>query len=268
MNRQGHSAFALLPLLPLLLLAGCSPGLLPELDRVLRDPVASLPRVSSLDQELRIEVSWDQDPAAEEYILEKAEDSLLGAYVVVYRGTGTSYTDTDCRDQCRYLFRLSKARGSRLFGPSGAVLGVASVTCKDALEPNDAEGQAIALADFQRRANLFYFRATPGLYPGQVLEDSDWYSLDVPARWTAYLLITQAGLPSGSEYTYLCFYQKAAMPIHVVNNQLIAVANSSPEAQRICFRLFLDPADFILEPTLGGGTQVDYTVGLHSLVAP
>ncbi len=265
MNRQGRSAFALLPLL---LAAGCSPGLLPELDRVLRDPALTPPRVRSLDRELRIEVSWEEDPAAEEYVLERAEDSLLGAYVVVYRGTGTSYTDTDCRDQCRYLFRLSKARGSRLFGPSGAVLGVASETCKDELEPNDTEEQATALADFQRRANLYYFRATPGLYPGQVLEDSDWYSLEIPPQWMAYLLITQVGLPSGSEYTYLCFYQKAATPIQVVNNELVAVANPYPEARRVFFKLYLDPADFILEPTLGGGTLVDYTVGLHSLAAP
>jgi hypothetical protein len=265
MNRPGRSAFALLPLL---LAAGCSPGLLPELDRVARDPALAVPRVRSLQRELRIEVSWDADPAAEEYILEKAEDSLLGDYSVIYRGTETSYTDTDCRNQGRYLFRLSKARGSRLFGPSGAVLGVASDTCGDALEPNDAEAQATELADFQRRANLYYFRATPSRYPDQVLEDSDWYSLAIPPQWTAYLLITQAGLPSGSEYTYLWFYQKACLPIHVVNNQLLAVTNPSPEAQRVCFRLYLDPSDFILEPTLGGGTLVDYTVSLHSLAAP
>jgi hypothetical protein len=265
MYRPGRSAFALLPLL---LAAGCSPGLLPELDRVLQDPALTPPRVRSLDRELRIEVSWEADPAAEEYVLERSEDSLLSAYAVAYRGTGTSYTDTDCRDQGRYLFRLSKVRGSRLFGPSGAVLGVASETCKDALEPNDAQEQATELADFQRRANLYYFRATPGLYPGQVLEDSDWYSLVIPPQWIAYLLITQVGLPPGAEYTYLCFYQKAATPIQVVNNQLVAVTNPSPEAQRVCFKLYLDPEDFILEPTLGGGTLVDYTLSLHSLVAP
>jgi hypothetical protein len=263
MRRPGRSARALLPpllpLLPLLLATGCSQGLLPELDRVLRDPVASPPFVRSLDRELRIEVSWEADPAAEEYVLERAEDSLLGAYTPVYRGTGTFYTDTDCRNQGRYLFRLSKTRGSRLFGPSSAVLGVASDTCRDELEPNDLEEQATELGDFQLRANLYYFRATPGLYPGQVLQDFDWYSLDIPAQW---------GLPSGSEYTYLCFYQKAAVPIRVVNNQLVAVANPSPEARRILFKLSLDPADVILEPTLGGGTLVAYTINLHNLAAP
>jgi hypothetical protein len=241
---------------------------LPELDRVLRDPQPSPPRVSCLQQELRIEVSWDADPAAEGFVLERVEDSLVQAYAVVYRGRGTSYTDTDCQDQGRYLYQLSKARGSRLFGPSEAVLGVASDTCSDELEPNDDEAEATELGDFPRQANLFYFRATPGLHPGEVLQDADWFWLQIPPQWTANILITQAGLPQGSEYTYLYFYRKAATPIHVVNNQLIAVTNSSPLAQRICFELYLDPADFILEPTLGGGTLVDYTVSLHSLTAP
>jgi hypothetical protein len=250
------------------LAAGCSQGLLPQLDRVLRDPEPSPPRVSSLERELRIEVSWEADPAAEAFVLERTADSLVDAYTVVYRGTGTSYTDTDCQDQGRYLYQLSKARGSRLFGPSAAVLGVASDTCSDALEPNDGEAEATELGDFPRQANLYYFRAIPRPDPIEALRDADWYWLEVPPQWTANILITQAGLPQGSEYTYLCFYRKAATPIRVVNNELVAITNSTPEAQRICFELYLDPADFILDPTLGGGTLVDYTVSLYSLVGP
>jgi hypothetical protein len=253
--------------LSLLLAAGCSPGLLPELDRVLRDPAVSTPLVQSLDRELRIEVSWDVDPAAEEYILERGEDALTGAFSVVYRGPGTFYADTDCRNQGRYLYQLSKSRGSRLFGPSVAVLGVAGDTCKDELEPNDCEPQATALGDFQLRANLFYYRATPWLYPGQQLQDDDWYWLQVPPQRIANLLITQVGLSSGSEHTYINFYRKATTPIHVVNNHLLAVSNPSPEPQRIAFKLYLEPADFILEPYLGGGTLVDYTLVLHSVVS-
>jgi hypothetical protein len=253
-------------LLPLLLACGCSPGLLPELDRVLRDPTISPPLVRSLDQELRIEVRWESDEAAEQYILERAEDSLLPGYSEVYRGGATFFLDADCRDQGRYLFRLSKTRGSRLFGPSRPVLGAASQTCRDLLEPNDSEEQATVLGDYLRQANLFYFRATPSpSYPGQVLQDADWYSVQVPSQWTAHILITQAGLPTGSEYTHLYLYQKAAAPIHVTNNQLIALDNPSPEPRRLLFKLYLDPSDFILEPTLGGGLLVEYAVSLHSL---
>ena len=251
----------------LLLAAGCSPSLLPELGRLSRDPAVSAPLVRSLDRELRIEVSWDEDPAAEEYVLERVEDALAGAFSVVYCGTGTSYADTDCRNHCRYLYRLSKSRGSRLFGPSAAVLGVACDTCRDELEPNDGGPQATALGDFQLRANLFYYRATPALYPGQQLQDEDWYWLQVPPQRVANLLITQVGLPPGSEHTYVYLYRKATTPVRVVNNQLVTLANPSPEPQRIAFKLYLEPADFILEPSLGGGTLVDYTLALHSVVS-
>ena len=196
----------------------------------------SAPLVRSLDRELRIEVSWDVDPAAEEYVLERVEDALVGAFSVVYRGTGTSYADTDCRNQCRYLYRLSKSRGSRLFGPSAAVLGVACDTCKDELEPNDSGPQATALGDFQLRANLFYYRATPALYPGQQLQDDDWYWLQVPPQRVANLLITQVGLPPGSEHTYVYFYRKATTPVHVVNNQLVARGQPLPRTPADCLQ--------------------------------
>jgi hypothetical protein len=252
--------------LPLLLAAGCSPGLLAELDRVQRDPTLSAPRVSSLDRECRIEVSWDTDAGAEEYVLERAQDAVLGDFRVVYRGQGTSYSDTDCQDQGRYLYRLSKVRGNRLFGPSGAVLGVASATCRDELEPNDSEQQATEL-NYTRRANLFYYRATPSLPPVEVLQDDDWYAFAVPPQYTANLLITQAGLAQGSQYTFLYFSEKGTRPVHVVNNQLIAISNPSPDTRRVLFKLCLNPTDFMVDPTLGGGILVDYQVSLYSTVS-
>ena len=254
-----------LVVLPFLLAAGCSPGLLAELDRVQRDPTLSAPRVSSLDRECRIEVSWDTDAGAEEYILERAQDAVPGVFREVYRGQGISYSDTDCQDQGRYLYRLSKVRGNRLFGPSGAVLGVASATCRDSLEPNDSEQQATEL-DYTRRANLFYYRATPSPSPGEVLQDDDWYAFAVPPQYTASLLVTQAGLAQGSQYTFLYFYEKGTTPVHVVNNQLITVTNPSPEIRRVLFKLCLNPTDFMVDPTLGGGVQVDYQVSLYSTV--
>jgi hypothetical protein len=249
----------------LLCSAACSPGLLDELDRVLRDPVVSAPRASSLEQEYRIELTWEADEAADEYQLERAEDAAQGSFLPVYRGSATRYLDADCRDQCRYLYRLSKLRGTRSFGPSAPVLGVASATCRDELEPNDSEGQATPL-EYDRRANLFYYRATPGLYPGAELQDDDWYSVLVPPRRKANLLVTQPGLEPGSPYTFLYFYLKGTTPFRVVNNQLIEITNPSYEAKTFLFELFPNPDDFILEPTLGGGMLVDYTLSLYSIM--
>ena len=248
-----------------ILLAGaCSPGLLDELDRVLRDPEVRPPSASSLDQEYRIELSWDADEAADEYVLERAEDTALGAFLQVYRGTQTRFADTDCRDQCRYLYRLSKTRGRKSFGPSVPVLGVASATCRDGLEPNDSEDQATTL-EYDRQANLFFYRATPGRYRGAELQDADWYAVLVPPRRKANLLVTQPGLEQGSLYTFLYFYLKGSTPFRVVNNQLIEIDNTSFEPGRFLFKLYPNPDDFIMEPTLGGGMLIDYTLSVYSI---
>lgn len=252
--------------LSLLLAGGCSQGLLGELDRVLRDPSVSAPRVSSLERECRVEVSWEADPGAEEYVLERAEDTAVGAYSEVYRGTRTSYTDSECEDQCRYLYRLSKTRGTRLFGPSDPVLGVASAVCRDELEPNDLEEQATAL-EYDRRANLFYYRATPSLDFRAELQDVDWYAVDVPPRRVANLLVTQLGLAQGSQYTFMYFYLKGTTPIHVVNNDLIGIANSSYNSRRFLFKLYPDPDEFLPSASLGGGLIIDYTLSLYSIVS-
>ena len=250
--------------LSLVLAGACSPGLLDELDRVLRDPTVSAPRASSLDREYLIELSWDADEAADEYVLERAEDSALGGFLQVYRGTATRYADTDCGDQRRYLYRLSKTRGARSFGPSAPVLGVASATCRDELEPNDTEDRATAL-EYDRRANLFFYRATPGLYPGVELQDADWYSVLVPPRRKANLLVTQPALEQGSLYTFLYFYLKGTTPVRVINNQLLEIANASYEQKEFRFKLYPNPDDFIMEPSLGGGLLVDYTLSLYSI---
>ena len=250
---------------PLVLAGGCSQGLLPELDRIDSDPVVSAPRVRSFAAERCIEVEWNEDSAADEYLLERAEDTLLNFFTPVYRGLKLTYRDTTCQDQGRYLYRLRKLRGSRDFGPSEPILGIASDTCQDELEPNDGESQATPLA-YDRFANLFFYRATPGLYPGAVVQDSDWYVVEVPPRRIANIRITQAGLAPGSQYTFLNFYQKGMTPQRVVNNDLIQIPNPAYTQKTYFFKLFPNPDDFILEATLGGGTLIDYSVSLHSIV--
>ena len=250
---------------PLVLAGGCSQGLLPELDRVDSDPVVSAPRVRSFATELCIEVDWEEDAAADEYLLERAEDTLLDLFKPVYRGQKQAYLDTSCQDQGRYLYRLRKLRGSRDFGPSEPILGIASDTCHDELEPNDVESQATSLT-YDRYANLFFYRATPGLYPGAVVQDTDWYTVEVPPRRIANIRITQAGLAPGSQYTFLNFYLKGMSPQRVVNNDLIQIPNPSNMEKNFAFKLFPNPDNFILEATLGGGTLIDYSVSLHSIV--
>ncbi len=240
-------------------LAGCD-GLLDQMGRVLADPNPKAPLAASFVSENRIDLSWDTDAAAEQYILEKAPDALSPTYSVVYQGTGTSFTDTDCTDQARFLYRLSMARGERVFGPSQPVMGVGSAACRDELEPNDAEASATPL-EFDRMANLYFYRS----YAGLSLQDWDWYWVSVPPRRKANIVITQSGLAGGTLNTFMYFSLKGTLPAVIVNNQAIPVVNSSYETKVFRFKISPNPDEFISDPTLAGGSFINYTVSLLSI---
>ena len=51
----------------------------------------------------------------------------------------------------------------------------------------------------------------------------------------------------------------------MINNQLLEIANASYEQKEFRFKLYPNPDDFIMEPSLGGGLLVDYTLSLYSI---
>ncbi len=241
-------------------LTGCGDGFLAAMGRIGADPAAVAPRVASFGTEYAISVSWDADPAAEEYILERATDALSPSWSVVYTGAGTSFDDTERTDQVRYLYRLTLTRGSRVFGPSDAVVGVGSAACKDSLEPNDSQDEATPL-EYDRTANLYYYRS----YAGETVEDTDWYSVSVPPRRIANVVVTQKGLSGGSVSTFMYLYVKGSSPVTVMNNVAIPITNTSYETQEFLIRITPNPDQFIADPTLAGGSFIDYTVSLVSI---
>ncbi len=241
--------------------SGCTAGPLESLLRVIDDPVVSEPSVVCLQRENRIDVSWEADDGAEEYVLERAADSATLTYSVVYRGTDNSYADDGLADQSRYLYRLSKKRGTRTFGPSEAILGVGSSASIDEHEPNDAESSATDLS-YDLVSNLFYYRT----YGGQVIQDTDWYAVAVPPRRIANIVITQDGLSGGAIQTYFYFYEKGMVPVTVANNATIPVSNTSYETKRVLFKVYPKPDEFVSDLTLGGGTLVNYTISLYSII--
>lgn len=244
-----------------LALGACGEGLLAELDRVSADPSVAAPAVASFLDELAISVSWPVDPAADLHVLERAEDAASPVYAVVQRGTATSYLDTACVDQRRYLYRVSALKGERLFGPSAPSLGVGSATCRDSLEPNDAETTATAL-DYDRSANLYYYRS----FAGAEVSDVDWYAVVVPPRRKANIVVTQVSPAPGGLTTALVFYLKGTVPQPVTNSLAIPIDNPSNESVTFIFEISADPDEVVLDPSLAGGSTIDYTVSLASIV--
>jgi hypothetical protein len=246
--------------LAVLLAAGCADGLLAELDRVADDPTVTAPAVVSFLDELSISVTWPADPAADGYVLERADDAVVPSYAVVQRGGATAFVDTACGDQRRYLYRVSAFKGERLFGPSPAAFGIGSATCRDSLEPNDTEAAATIL-DYDCSANLYYYRS----FAGAEIRDVDWYAVVVPPQRRANIVVTQVSPAPAGVATALIFYLKGTVPQPVTNSLAIAVANPANESRTFLFEISPDPDRVVLDPSLAGGSTIDYTVSLASI---
>lgn len=240
--------------------SGCAPGLLDALSRTADDPEVAAPRAVSLKTENRIDVSWDADPGADAYVLERAADAAGPVYVEVYRGGGTSYADLALEDQGLYLYRLTKTRGARAFGPSDPVLGVYSSVRGDEHEPNDTEAAATELAH-DRLSNLYFYRSRTGL----TVQDEDWYSVFVPARRKALIVLSY---DAADDQTYLYFYEAGRTPEPVVNGQAIEIYNAEYAARTFRFKIYALGDAFVADPTLSGGRLLDYSVSLYQIVSP
>ena len=267
MSKEAHVkrcalSFFAVALAVALALGSCGDGSLQTMERSAEDPIIVPPTVASFSVERRISLSWPEDDCADEYVVESASGSVASpAYSVAYRGKDPGYQEEGCADQSLHLYRLIKLRAEREFGPSNPVLGVGSVTCHDAWEPNDAEDQATDLG-YQKDANLFYFRS----YGGMEVQDVDWYSITVPPRMVAYVIVEQTmPLLSGTTTTWMRFAMKGRVSTPIDNGVLIPLANYAYTAQTIAFEIFPEAADFIGSGGPQGGNLIDYTVRLDRI---
>jgi len=245
-----------------LIMLSCSEGLLGDMLRITTDPVVEEPSVISFKTEGTNYISWSEDPGADEYILYKAEDSATPIYVIIYQGSSLSYTDTAITDGHRYLYTLSKVRGTAIFGPSDPVLGVGSMVIKDELEDNNTKGTATTLV-WDLDANIYYYRSNDGA----VIEDFDWYSITVPPRRKAIIVVTQSGLASGAN-SWMEYYLESNVIKTVVNNDFIPIENTSYEEKTFYFQISpdsSDPTEFIGNPAIGGGGLINYKISLNSI---
>ena len=241
------------------LLFSCGSGLLSDMSRTLDEPVICTPATSSFVHENSVDVSWPSDPGADRYVLERAADAHAPAFSVVYEGSSTSYRDVNCTDQGRYLYCLTKVRGTKSFGPSPAGLGIASAVCGDAQEPDNSEGLAKPL-ESRFAANLYYYSTIFQQNNAPLVEeDADWYTVTVPANSTANIVVTQTQpeLQGGSSNTWMRFYLKGQFEEEIVDSHPIAVANYANARTAFLFKNLPIPSCF---PVNGGGSMINYEI--------
>lgn len=236
-----------------------------DVSRIVDDPEVACPFVASFVSESEIRVSWDRDPRADEYILELSSGRIPSIFSIAYRGNNTKFTLSQCDDQALYLFRLTKMRGDKSFGPSKSALGVGSSARRDPYEPNDQESDAVELG-FYKGANLFYYRA----YDGAEVRDYDWYSITVPPQMIAYIVVRQTE-PEIAERgdTRLLLYRPGQLETRVKNSVEIPLRNDEFEPIRIAFRIAPFVEEFVSGLGIeGGGSMTEYSITLYSVMRP
>ncbi len=260
--------FRLLPLFcGAALLSACEvPGFLGALARDSSDlDPPGAPRVSSFARAGSILVSWDEDKRAENYILEAApadsNSSTSDSWTVVYSGPSTSWEFRGAAENSFYRFRISKTWETKTFGPSVSAYGMLSMVSGDIYEPNDTEEQAVDLG-CAKEANCYYYRSAGGLE----IEDIDWYSIRIPPRMRAALVVTQLTNVDAANTVWFNFEQKGCLPENISNKALIYIPNYDYEEHIIKFR-FVPRPEYFISGGGAGGSVVRYAVGLHDISA-
>lgn len=237
-------------LLPLLF-AACSDSMITDLARLDDDPIIVEPTVLSFTDEFVVEVQWDEDSCADEYILYRSIDGA-DDYSIVSQGVDTEYTDTDVEDEGRYLYCLVKVRGTEYFGPSESIMGVGNSMSRDEFEPNDSEEDATAF-EYDLEANTYYYVSDEVDY---CVEDIDWYSIEISPQVKVILNVVVSGTVS-SGATDLIFYQNPNNPEDITSSGELTISNTTYTTKTFYFCIYPDGANVVTNSS-GGGDVISY----------
>jgi len=244
-------------------LISCSPGMYEMLHRTLDDPKIVKPYVESFTESNAIFISWDYDEAADEYILERAQDSPFTLFFsTVYSGDEQHYADRGLKDDTRYIYRLSKRRGNAVFGPSQEVLGVSSLVIRD-LHRNDTMETALHLESADYIANIYYYRS----YSGLELIDNDWFYIDLPPLRQASVVVKDAEVELSESPTHFEYYTYGRESNPVLNLRDFFIINNELQANRFYFMLHPAKLQFVGSGIPAGGSIVQYRISLVEIKA-
>ncbi|MDR1390296.1 MAG: hypothetical protein LBJ31_10030 [Treponema sp.] len=249
----------------------CSSPMYETLARTTRDPFFTVPSVQSFTEDYAIVVSWPYDEAADEYILYRTRDDLYPVYSVVYRGLALEYHDRFSIDHAdeRYLYRLSKRRGGKIFGDLGTLgktaLGVVTGERLDAYEPNDAPGSAVELKHLAFEASSFFYGSN---YLDAVsFHDDDWYYVKIPPHWMAQIVVHDKEVTDGVDSHFQVVKLNVGTET-VRSKNPFNLNNHSDEWVDYYFRLTPNLDRYILDAgsiMSGYGRYVRYSITLNNL---
>jgi hypothetical protein len=223
-------------------------------------PFDEAPVVDSFRSDKTIKISWNADIGADIYKLYRCNDSdSPNAWELIYQGTDFEFVDNTAVFENfyykRYVYHLSKIRnGTPYFEnfnakPFTETLAVAVPTEKDPNEPNDDYLNA-TLLNISIKSNIYCFKFTGD----RVLEDRDWYKVNVPAGKKAILYIHY--ITQGTN-GMLKVYEPSQLEAFVDEGVDFDIKNESLEQKFVYFAIMPDRDKF----SIGlGGQMIIYTI--------
>jgi hypothetical protein len=228
----------------------------------MNDPVIVEPVIESFMISNAILAWWDADPAADEYILERAEDNPIAKiFEIVYSGVDTEYADHGLGDNKRYIYRLSKRRGKQIFGPSAEVAGVSSLVSRD-IYKNDTMEQAVRLESIDIIANMYYYRT----YCGLEVIDEDWFYIEIPPLRQASVVVNDSQVEESDRPTHFEYYEVGRDRNPVRQLRDFWIINNELETKRYYFVLYPAKPQFVGVGIPAGGKIVQYRISIGSIV--
>ena len=207
-----------------------------ELFRTTDDPIYEVPAIDSLSRERTIYLSWNEDKGADSYRLMKSSDNNALVFECIYEGTSTNYVDKNLNDNERYVYRLDKIRGKKIFKGKKYANGYSAECARDACEPNDTETKA-TLLDYDLTCNL---PCVSYVTDNENDIDCDWFYVIIPPYRKVEIAINQKGLQDQSVHaeTYLYLQIDKQTCEKILQSKGYILSNSGYEPKKVLFKIY------------------------------
>lgn len=232
-----------------------------EIFRTTEDPYKEVPVTDSLIHAHTVYLSWGKDEGADTYRLMRATDNSILFFNCVYEGTSTSFTDVSLNNNERYIYRLDKTRGSRLFSGDKYAYGYSAECQKDIYEPNDTEANATYL-EFDLNSNITCVK-----YQTNNIQaiDCDWYYVNIPPYRNVEIVIVQNDLPNqttGAE-TYLYIQEPSKMSEKIKQSVGYVISNPTNKTVKKAFKVYPETTQIFSSSSYTA--VIDYSISLNKL---
>lgn len=235
-------------------LFSCSNDFADIMLRTYSDPFDEAPIIDSYREEYTIFVEWNEDKAADEYILLRAEDSYNGYYFTeIYRGSCLKFTDRNLEPCKSYVYKLDKVRGETLFKSKKVGYGYCSPKQRDIF--NNCSKENAQLLEYPLNNMTLCCEKFYGTLP---YYEEDWYKVRVPARSRATIDVIQTD-PKPSDNSKQIEYCIRGNSYQNVNTNFF-LDNESLVEDYLYFKLRVDASEMSV-----GVLNLTYTIKLVNI---